>query len=208
MARLTGGLLGTSSGKIAGIVTGRWKNIQYARAYVVPAFTESDSQIAYRLRFKLTALFAIAILGNVLQPYMDKWIRGMSAFNWFIKTNIALFVDVIDYTMVKLTHGTLFAAAIGTVTNVEEVVTIPFSMALGSNGLATDLVYACVYIPATGRMAFAEAEVLRSTGTIDVALPVGTTGDVFAYAVTLRRDEDTDEVTKVSDSSSAAKTLA
>lgn len=206
MSKVLGGLLGSFSGKIAGIVGGRWKDVQYARAYVVPANPNTVPQQQKRLRFKLTALFALTVLGNVLQPYMDQFIRGMSAFNWFIRKNIALFVGTIDYAMVKLTEGSLFSAVIDTPSNVAQLITCTFETALGSNGLATDLVYACVYNPTTGRMSFASAEVLRSAGTIDVQLPADVATDVTVYLMTVRRD-DKNNIIKVSSSEAVNYTL-
>lgn len=208
MAKLQGGLLGSVSGKVAGLVAFSWKNIQAVRAYVKPANPQTDAQTANRTQFKDCSMFGLLILGAILQEYMDTFIRGMSAYNWFIKQNKDVFDDDPDYTTVQMTHGTLFPAAISGTSNVSNTVTITFATALGSNGLATDKVYACVYSEATGGMSFAEAEVLRSAGTIDVVMPAGASGDYDAYLVTLRRDADTDAVTKVGDSQAANDTIA
>jgi len=153
-------------------------------------------------------MFALLILGAVLQEYMDQFIRGMSAYNWFIKTNKDQFVEAPDFALVQVTHGTLFSAAITNVSNVANAVTITFSSALGSNGLATDKCYACVYVENTGGMSFAAAEVARSVGTIGVTLPAGSTGDITAFLVTCRRDVDTEAVTKVGDSSALSDVIA
>lgn len=207
MARLMGGLLGSASGKIAGIVAFSWKNIQAVRAYVKPANPQTDAQTANRTQFKDCAMFALLILGAILQEYMDAFIRGMSAYNWFIKTNKDCFTETPDFTTVQLTHGTLFPAPISSVANVANTVTITFGTSIGSNGLATDKVYACCYVEGTGGMSFAASEVLRSAGTIDVVLPVGSSGDIDSYLVTVRRNADTDAVTKVSDSQASNDTL-
>jgi hypothetical protein len=44
MSKVNGGLLGTFSGKIGGMVGGSWKGIQYARGYVVPSNPNTDAQ--------------------------------------------------------------------------------------------------------------------------------------------------------------------
>ena len=207
MAVLRGGLLGNSSGKVAGIVTGQWKDKNYARAYVVPSNPNTAAQQAKRTRFKLCALFGMSIVGNILQPYMDTFLRSMSGFNWFIKTNIALFVGTITYSNIIVTKGSLFAAAVGSLTSGAGVIHAAFSAALGSNGLASDKVYACLYHHTTGRMFFASAEVLRSAATIDIPFTAGLTGAFTVYIITARRNTVSLVVTAVSQSSAADITI-
>lgn len=206
MAKVLGGLLGGFSGKIGGLVGGKWKDTQYARAYVVPSNPNTVNQQETRTRFKLCALMAMSVLGTILQPYMDTMVRGMSAFNWFVKTNIALFVDPINFALVSVTKGSLFPAAITNVDNTSEVMTVNFNTGLGSNGLASDLVYAVVYDNTIGRAIAASAEVLRSASVIQVTLPADYTADQTVFLVTCRRDL-TDNVIKVSDSQAAAWTM-
>jgi hypothetical protein len=208
MSRLSGGLLGSASGKVAGLVAFSWKGIQAVRGYVKPAYTNTDDQKANRTQFKDCSMFGIGILGNVLQVYMDLFIRGMSAFNWFIKTNKKVFTVLPTITDILATHGTLFQATITGVTNTTNTVHVAYSTALGSNGLSTDKIYAFVYVEGTKRSSFAAAEVNRSVGTIDVVCPVGTTGKYDAFLITARRDVDTTAITKVSDSSSLQGTIS
>ncbi len=201
MAIVKAGLLGGFSGKIAGVVGGRWKNKQYARAYVVPANPNTAAQQAKRTRFRLCGLFGQTIVGNVLNIYMDQFLRGMSGYNWFMKTNLARFVAPVDYTSVIVTHGTLFAAQITMATFSANTVSVDFSTALGSNGLATDKVYLCVYDKSIGRMYFAADEVARSAGHIECFATDATAANLTAYLITARRDT-TGAVTMVSDSAS------
>lgn len=207
MAIVRSGLLGGFSGKIAGIVGGKWKDKQYARGYVVPANPNTPNQQAKRLRFKTAALFGMSILGGVLQPYMDWCTRSMSAFNWFIKTNIAIFVDTPTWTNIKVCAGSLFSAAIGDISNYSQTITIPFDTGLGSNGLATDKVYCAIYDKLSGRTSFASEEVARSEGTINVTMAGATSTDVVVFLVTARRDK-AGNVIKVGNSDAADYTLS
>jgi hypothetical protein len=201
MAKVKAGLLGHFSGKIGGAVGGQWKNVSYARAYVKPANPNTDAQKAKRSRFKLCALFCQGIVGLILNSYMDPFLRGMSGYNWALKTNIALFPDLADVTLAKICHGPLFPAVPSVALDTVGVCAITFATGIGPNGKTTDLVYACVYNNTTGVWTFAPAEVLRSAGTISVTMDTETEMDKTAFLVTCRRNAST-AVTLVSDSQS------
>ena len=187
MAKVLGGLLGGFSGKVGGLVGGRWKNIQYARGYVKPANPNTEGQQYYRARFKEMAMFAIGILGSVLNEYMSSMVRSMSAFNWFIKRNTPAKMVDFDPTLVVMTEGQLYPAAIGNISYIGDSLSVAFSTAIGNNGLTTDLVFALAYKEESSAFTQAPAEVLRSTGTI--SLPVlGPTGTFDVYVITCRRD--------------------
>jgi hypothetical protein len=208
MAKVFAGILGSFAGKVAGVVGGRWKNIQYVRAYVIPANPDTDAQQAKRLRFKLAALFGMSILAGALQPYMDPFVRGMSAFNWFIKKNIALFVAPVNYLLVQVTSGPLYPAPINLLTPAGVDVAVTFGAGLGANGLATDKVFAIGYNETTGRCSQAAAEVARSTGAIDVIISDGLPADTIdIFLITCRRDP-AGNITSVGNSAVASCNLA
>ena len=187
MAKVLGGLLGGFSGKIGGLVGGRWKDIQYARGYVKPANPNTSGQQYYRARFKELAMFAIGILGSVLNEYMSGMVRSMSPYNWFIKRNTPAKTVDFDPTLVVMSEGQLYPASIGAVSYAGDSLSVAFSTAIGNNGLTTDLVFAIAYKEETGAFTQAAAEVLRSTGAI--SLPVlGPTGTFDVYLITCRRD--------------------
>jgi hypothetical protein len=206
MSVVRGGFLGGFSGKVAGAVGARWKDKQYIRAYVIPANPNTPAQQAQRLLFKYCALFAQGILGAILQSYMDIFLRGMSAWNWFIKQNVSYFGSPVMYSSIQVTHGTLFPATVTGPSNTGGTVIIPFDTAIGSNGMLSDFVYAAVYNEATQRFSLAGAEVTRSSGAISVVTD-GTAGNVMhVYLVTCRRDM-ANVVVKVSDSDYATVTM-
>lgn len=51
MAKLFTGILGGGRGKVASVIMGRWKGINYIRAYAIPANPRTDAQVANRNKF-------------------------------------------------------------------------------------------------------------------------------------------------------------
>ena len=51
MAKLFTGILGSGRGKVANVVMGRWKGIDYIRAYAVPANPRTEPQVQNRSKF-------------------------------------------------------------------------------------------------------------------------------------------------------------
>jgi hypothetical protein len=66
MARITRGILGGGRGKVANVVMGNWKGIDYLRAYAVPANPRSEAQVQVRGTFS-GASQAASILNNFLR---------------------------------------------------------------------------------------------------------------------------------------------
>ena len=202
MAVIKGGILGKASGKISGVVAATWKNVNYVRTLVTPANPRTVNQVAARNQFKAVAVFGEGIVGNILNPYMSPFLRNMSGYNWFVKTNRPSFGTSPSYGTVITTHGQLFAASVSSATCVAGLVTLSTSTALGSNGLATDLLYCCIYNEAYKNWWFAAAEVARSTGTITIQTG-GAGGNTMDYYLTTVRRDAASRVTMVSNSVSS-----
>ena len=66
MARITRGILGGGRGKVANVVMGNWKGIDYLRAYAVPSNPRSEAQVQVRGTFG-SASQAAAVLNNFLR---------------------------------------------------------------------------------------------------------------------------------------------
>lgn len=191
MARLTSGILGPLSGKVAGVVGGRWKNVQYVRQYAIPANPNTDKQQTQRGKLADAVAFCKTLVGPIFNEYYDKFLAGMSGFNAFIKANIAEFDGSVDYSKIVLGTGKLyFASAAGTnYDSVAEKVEIKFSDAIGNNGAADDQVFGCVYDSSTGLWYFAAAAVNRSAGAIEVPCPADLTyGNLKSYALAAQYD--------------------
>ncbi len=170
MGKLTSGILGPVSGKVAGVVGGRWKDKQYLRGYAIPANPNTAGQQVQRGKLADCVAFCKPLVGPIFNTYSDKFIPSMSGFNAFIKANIALFDGSPAYASIKFTEGKLWMGDIDTCLDNGATVDCIFATTLGNNGLATDKIYAAVCHTTDNLWRFAAAEVLRSAGTI--AVPV------------------------------------
>jgi len=187
MGKIQAGILSKVSGKIAGVVGADWKGIAYLRAFTKPANPNTAAQQVQRTKFSDCVEFAIPILGPVLQEYMDPFVKGMSAYNDFIKHNILEFDGSPDYGMIKLTRGTLSHCMINNASYSSSVVTITYDEDAGNNGLDSDKVFALVYHRPTKIFYFCSSEQLRNSGTITVPTVSGhTSTDYEAYLITSR----------------------
>lgn len=170
MGKINNGILGAVSGKVAGVVGGRWKDKAYLRAYTIPANPNTAAQQVQRTKFSATVNFAKPLVGQVFNSFTDKFQKSMSGFNFFIKRNIALFIEPPTWGSIKITEGPLFRPVITSITSVEAVVTINFATDLGNTGLADDQINAVVYNRETGVFFFPGAAVNRSVGAIDITV--------------------------------------
>lgn len=58
MARISNGILGGGRGKVGSVIMGRWKGIDYLRAYAVPANPRTPSQVGVRTEFADATTYA------------------------------------------------------------------------------------------------------------------------------------------------------
>jgi hypothetical protein len=183
MGILNSGILGHLSGKTAGVVGGKWKNKSYIREYVIPANPNTTPQQVQRAKFRVGVAFLKALVGQVLNVYVDKFQKSMSGFNYILGTNMAYWISPITYASVKIVFGKLWGPASLSVGSASHNVAITWNpTSYGNNGAATDMVYACAYSTTTGLWYFATAAVARSVNHITV--PVGAAEDgntVHAY---------------------------
>jgi len=173
MGIIQAGILSPVSGKVAGVVGGKWKDKAYLRSYVIPANPNTASQQAQRTKFSDCVDFAKPLVGQCFNSYTDKFIRSMSGFNFFIKRNIAEFDGAPVWSNLKLTEGPLSAPIIGACSYISPNITIPWTKNLGNNGLDTDKVFAVVYDKSTGIFAFAPAEADRFSETMSFDVGAG-----------------------------------
>lgn len=188
MAKILNGILGACRGKVGGVVGGGWKGINYVRAHVIPANPDTDAQQAQRGLMADCVAFAKNLCGSIFNAYYDKFVKGMSGFNLFVKTNITEFVPSpgsVDYSALVIGVGPLFLAAVSAIAASAsgDTATFTFGTGIGNNGAATDSVYAFVFNETTGQFGFAVAEVDRSTGTIVVPIALATSDVVHGWAI-------------------------
>jgi hypothetical protein len=183
MAKLTAGILGQVSGKVAGVVGGTWKDKNYVRAYVIPANPDSAAQQVQRGLFGRCVAWAKLLVGPVFNAYTDKFQAKMSGFNFFVKRNIVQFTAEPTFALVKVTEGKLHIPQIDSVTPDagDSEVTIAHATDLGNNGANDDKIFAIAWNSTTDLMGFAAAETDRSAGSIVVPLAMEEDDVVHAY---------------------------
>jgi hypothetical protein len=193
MAVLSNGILGNVRQKVGGVVGSQWKNRNTLRAYSKPANPNTVSQQAQRGKMSLAVAYIKPIVGTVLNVYADKFEREMSAFNRFIKNNIAKFVDPIDYSTMALFTGKIAPLTLeaciydgGT-----DTATFNWSSDLGTNGSLTDFVMAIVYNKDNGQWYYASANVQRTLETIDVLVPGAVYSNLIGYIWLYRENAGT-----------------
>lgn len=184
MARIRSGILGNIRGKVAGVVGSQWKDINYLREYVKPANPNSAAQQVQRSLMSAAVAFAKVLVGPIFNAYTDRFYKGMSGFNAFIKRNIAVFVAVPDFTTIQLTEGKL--SALGsqpcTYDTATGEVTINWLENYGNNGASDDKVFWIIYDQGTGLFYFAPAEIARdSTPDVQTIVSGLTVTDLHAY---------------------------
>lgn len=184
MGIILNGILGGVSGKVAGVVGSSWKNKQYLRRYAMPANPNTTLQQAQRTKMAQGVAMGKAIVGPVFNKYVDKFEKGMSGFNRFIKENMAQFTTPITFGSVFLTRGKLWALQGANATSSVHAIHIGFQGTnLGANGASTDHTYAAAIDNATGLWYFPSAESTRAASAITITPGAALDGHIFtAYA--------------------------
>jgi hypothetical protein len=176
VGKILAGILSPVSGKVAGVVGGKWKNIAYLRAHVIPANPNSADQQVQRTMFSDCVAFAKPLVGLVFNPYTDKFIAGMSGFNFFIKKNIEHFTTSPHKELVKITEGKLYMGGTTATTTYDDVsgaLTVFPSTEVGGNGLPTDLVKLVVYNKTDKIVYPVLGSDVRSAGEVTAVIPTG-----------------------------------
>lgn len=91
MAKIKAGILSKVSGKVAGVVGATWKGQNYLRELVKPSNPNTALQQAQRGLMSAVVKCARNFSGDVFKPYLDKFLKNMSGYNWFVKENIKKF---------------------------------------------------------------------------------------------------------------------
>lgn len=165
MAKIRSGILGNIRGKVAGVVGGQFKDVNYLREYVKPANPNTAAQQTQRTKMADCVEFAKPLVGPIFNEYTDKFQKSMSGFNFFIKRNIAEFDGSPDYSVLKITEGKLSAISTlaSTYTPGTGLLSLTWAKNLGNNGADDDSVCWLCYDTSTGIFYFQDAVVDRST---------------------------------------------
>ena len=89
MAKIKSGILSKVQGKVAGVVGATWKGQNYLRELVKPGNPNTPAQQLQRGKMSVAVKASRTFLAPVLSPFVGKFVKNMSAYNWFVKQNIA-----------------------------------------------------------------------------------------------------------------------
>lgn len=196
MAKLKGGILGKVTGSVGNIVTASWKGINYARDRVIPANPQSVGQMKVRNNMTNLVLLGRSIKSVFIDTYWENLVRGTANSGWakFIGTNQKATYENGNLQDVKLASGDLEGAANLSVVVSEplEEVQFSFDATSVSNGSATDVVYAEVFVPERNFVYSQSSPVQRNGVSVSCTVPdVGSiVGSYYAY-LTLKKSDGT-----------------
>lgn len=111
MAIITTGILGRTSGKVASVVGGRWKGINYIREKVIPKNPNTPLQQAQRSNIRFAVAWAKPLIGVLLQPVLDRFVSRRSAYNDVVGRNVMQFEGVTDPNTIPADNANSFGNA-------------------------------------------------------------------------------------------------
>lgn len=202
MAKLRGGILGNIRGKVAGVVGGQYKDVNTLREYVKPANPNTDAQQAARSVFGLAVLIMRPLVGSLCNPFLDKFQRSMSGFNWLIKHNYAAIKANLSGAQLVLSAGPLHPAPLISAfyTTATGDLTFAWGGDLGADGAITDVVHAFLWDTVSDTWIVNGLSEPRETLAIDTNIGAGLDpADLRAYIMTTKAVNGI--ITKISASS-------
>ncbi|NJK83478.1 MAG: hypothetical protein HC912_06295 [Saprospiraceae bacterium] len=176
MARINQGILGGLSGKIANVVGGAWKGINYLRSLPVSvANPRTTPQVNQRNKLKTAVRLAKQILAGWIKPLWDRFAIEKSGYNAWVSENIAnLDADgIVNTGDAILSKGVMSAVeGSGTYNATTGELEVDWPTALpDSQSSASDIPYLAVYNLDTKNFIFSGAlAATRSTGTATVTI--------------------------------------
>ena len=172
MAKTPNAPLGPASGKLGNIVYASWKGINYARQYVIPANPQTTSQTTVRSTFANVTRLAQSLLGAILQPFWDPFVKKTSGYADFLGRTMKASPTFLDPTKVEITRGSLEPALIASAVYASDTVTITWDGSVLSNGSPTDVPVCFVY-DIVNKVGFATTVGERADETADVTVGSG-----------------------------------
>ena len=186
MSKLKNGLLGKTSGKVGGIVTGVWRGINYAREYAIPANPRSSAQTANRASFSALVAIGKQVKTTFIDTYWKGVATGKKFTGWskYMGLNKTAIGDTLDLEDVKLANGSLESvkSVDPTFTASSDDIVVVWSADTVAGGDPDDVVKLSAWSQ-DRKFMYSESSALTrddETGTIDV--PNTTVGDkIFLY---------------------------
>lgn len=190
------GILGGVSGKVANVIGGSWKGIEYLRSMPLSvANPRTTSQVANRDRFKSVTVLASEMLTTIIKPLWDRFAVSMSGYNDFCKSNKDVFSGgTFQASSLVISRGKMDAPTglTGTANSTAHTFTVSWSNALSdAYASADDEVYIAV-VGSEGVFAAAvSGAVKRSAGTVTFDYPPTWRGGQPIAFVAFRRPDGT-----------------
>lgn len=190
------GILGGVSGKVANVIGGSWKGIEYLRAMPLSvANPRTTAQVANRDRFRSVTVLASEMLTTVVKPLWDRFAVSMSGYNDFCKVNKDVFSGgTFKHSSLIISRGKMDAPTglTGTANPSAHTVTVAWSQDLSdAYASAGDEVYIAV-IGSNGVFAAASSgSAKRSDGTVTFSYPSTWSGGQPYAFVAFRRPDGT-----------------
>jgi len=197
MGKISRGILGGFSGKVANVVGGSWKGIAYMRAMPLSVAQPNTAKQLYQ-RAAMTGVveMAVLLLSPIIKPLLDRAALAMSGYNLFVKYNIDIWSELDPkfeaYEDLIISDGKMDSTAIAGVTKVALATTSDVTWADDSGSgykLATDEVYV-VLLNATGELlGFGSAGTIRSAQTVTINLGTNLATDIAHAYMAFRRED-------------------
>ena len=188
------GILGGVSGKVANVIGGSWKGIEYLRSMPLSvANPRTTSQVANRDRFKSVTILASEMLTTIVKPLWDRFAVSMSGYNDFCRTNKNVFIDgTFQDSSLVISRGKMDAPT--GLSASENVPQHTFTVSWGTElsdayASADDEVYIAAIDGDGVFLAAVPGTVKRSVGTVTFIYPATWTSiSAYAYVAFRRKD--------------------
>ena len=184
MAKIKSGILSKVQGKVAGVVGATWKGQNYLRELVKPGNPNTPAQQLPRGKMSVAVKASRTFLAPVLSPFVGKFVKNMSAYNWFVKQNIA--TSASEDTKIKdlmLSFGSMAPPSFiaddvslqGAGINVENLV----APAVPAGHQCLAVIGICTPDAETSSYAIKAASLSPTTTTVTAPLALEFTGEIF-----------------------------
>jgi len=196
MGKIKRGILGGVSGKVANVVGGSWKGIEYLRALPTSvANPRTPAQVNQRDKFTNATKLASQLVTPIITPFWNQYASEQSGYNLFISRNIAAFNNsgLSSPGDFNLTIGPITPAPISSASwnSSTQEVTINFTNNAGTgNAQGTDQAIAAVYSLNTQEVKTNVSTVQRSAGSITVDGSHVSSGTEFVAMLSFRNQDD------------------
>lgn len=191
MGKINQGILGGVSGKIANVVGGSWKGINYLRSLPVSvANPRTTPQVAQRNKLSGAVLVSKPILGAWIKPLFDRFAIRQSGYNVFVSENIDNMDEngYLDASKLIMGKGSMAPVQVtqASYTAATGELVVNWSTTLPDNlSSASDNIYIAVASTQSSKLEYAQFSfAIRSSASVTIQLEAGQVfSDLYVYVV-------------------------